>query len=1007
MNSFSRVCSYASFAAIVFFSACSKKEAPKIVLNEEQLHQTANSLHNISLYEGLELTKFAAEPQLINPTNIDVDSQGRVWVCEAYNYRPEMNLNPTKKEGDRIIILEDTNLDGKADKETVFYQGPEVNAPLGIAVLGNKAYVSQSPYLWVFTDTNGDLKADTKEILFQGIEGQQHDHGVHAVVFGPDGKLYFNMGNEGKTLFDKNGKIVKTIQGKEVSVKNFQQGLNIRCDLDGSHVEVLAHNSRNSFENAINAFGDVWQTDNDDDGNEATRIIYVMNGGNYGYFDELTRKYWKENRTNIEEKINERHWHQNDPGVIPNVLITGSGSPSGLLIYEGDLLPKEFHNRMIHCEPGHNVLRAYSMDPNKAGFKTTITNIALDSTDQWFRPADVCTAPDGSLFVADWYDPGVGGHEAGDQAKGRIYRLAPKGHQYKPQVADVSSVAGAIKALESPNQATFYLAYASLLKFGAEAEQALATVFQTHAKESVQARALWLLSKGKNAQKYLDLAIESKSANIQLAGLRASREVSNALTKAINTLQNSSNPQLLRECALLLPYIPKSQIPALWTALALKHQGNDRFYLEALGIAARGNETECFNNYIAKNPNPLATSGGQDIVWRTHTESSLPFLVEQVKQNTNNVSKNLRYFRAMEYIESNNKDAYLLELLKTKANNPFYIAVFNALNTKTVKYNPEAYQTLEKVVASMEPTDDYFALVNRFQVLSQKQRLYFLATKQQGSGGGMFASKSLLIMGNKNILEKGLKTEPDSTKMNILETLRWIGTKESVDILYKTALDKSQPNPVRKAATSYIGNMEAGHDLVFSALDSKRIPDQFVPAAVEGLGMSWKKSVRERARKYLKADVMANGKPLPPINELIHMEGSIAKGKETYKAYCSTCHKIGAEGMDYGPGLSNIGGKLTKEAIYSAIIHPNIGISFGYEGYDIELKDGTKLSGLVGSKTETDVSLRMVGGASQNIRTSTIKSMKKLDYSIMPSGLAQSMGTEELVNLVTYLKTLK
>ena len=142
----------------------------------------------------------ATEPMLKNPTNIDVDERGRVWVCEAYNYRPAINGNPINALGDRIMILEDNDGDGKTDTAKVFYQGPEINAPLGICVLGNKVIVSQSPYVWVFYDDNGDDKADRKEILFQGIGGEQHDHGVHAFTFGPDGKLYFNFGNEGQTV---------------------------------------------------------------------------------------------------------------------------------------------------------------------------------------------------------------------------------------------------------------------------------------------------------------------------------------------------------------------------------------------------------------------------------------------------------------------------------------------------------------------------------------------------------------------------------------------------------------------------------------------------------------------------------------------------------------------------------------------------------------------------------------------------------------------------------------
>jgi glucose/arabinose dehydrogenase len=142
-----------------------------------------NALKNLKVADGLRAQLFVSEPVISNPTNIDIDDKGRVWVCEAYNYRPAINGNPTKKEGDRILILEDTNGDGIADKNTVFYQGAEIESPLGIWVMGNKVIVSQSPYVWLFTDENNDGKADKKEVLLVShSEGKQHDHGMHAFV---------------------------------------------------------------------------------------------------------------------------------------------------------------------------------------------------------------------------------------------------------------------------------------------------------------------------------------------------------------------------------------------------------------------------------------------------------------------------------------------------------------------------------------------------------------------------------------------------------------------------------------------------------------------------------------------------------------------------------------------------------------------------------------------------------------------------------------------------------
>ena len=185
-------------------------------MSDDDKHDPKYAVGSLNVAPGLEATLFAAEPMLTNPTDIDVDARGRVWVCEAYNYRPAINGNPTRKEGDRIMILEDTNGDGKADVSKVFYQGPDIESPLGIWVQGNKVIVSDSPNVWVFTDENGDDKADKKELLFTGIGGEQHDHGMHTFVFGPDGKWYFNFGNEGGQLLDKDGKpVIDIATGKD------------------------------------------------------------------------------------------------------------------------------------------------------------------------------------------------------------------------------------------------------------------------------------------------------------------------------------------------------------------------------------------------------------------------------------------------------------------------------------------------------------------------------------------------------------------------------------------------------------------------------------------------------------------------------------------------------------------------------------------------------------------------------------------------------------------------
>ncbi|WP_373399793.1 hypothetical protein V8V91_09225 [Algoriphagus halophilus] len=165
------------FTSSKCYFSCSKSQKSELSdaqyaqLSEEEKRTSKHALDGIVVEDDrLELTLFASEPMMINPTNMDVDDRGRVWITEAYNYRSHLNpRNPTKEEGDRILILTDTNGDGVADESKVFYQGNDINAALGIAVLGEKVYVSVSPYVYVFTDADGDDVPEKKKFCLKEL----------------------------------------------------------------------------------------------------------------------------------------------------------------------------------------------------------------------------------------------------------------------------------------------------------------------------------------------------------------------------------------------------------------------------------------------------------------------------------------------------------------------------------------------------------------------------------------------------------------------------------------------------------------------------------------------------------------------------------------------------------------------------------------------------------------------------------------------------------------------
>ncbi|MBX2920880.1 MAG: c-type cytochrome [Chitinophagaceae bacterium] len=983
--------------------------ADTIILTEEQKRLPENALRGLVIADGLAVDVVATEPFLKNPTNIDVDERGRIWVTEAYNYRPkkESIINP---EGDRIIILEDTNGDGKTDTAKIFYQGPEMNAPLGVCVLGNRVLVSQSPYVWAFYDDDGDDKADRKEILFEGISGVQHDHGVHTFTFGPDGKLYFNFGNEGKTLKDKNGKTVLDQDGDEIGPKKYRQGMVFRCNPDGSQVECLGHNFRNNYEVAVDSYGAMWQSDNDDDGNKGVRINYVMDYGNYGFTDEMTGAGWSASRTNMEDSIPFRHWHLNDPGVVPNLLQTGSGSPTGMVIYEGTLLPGSFQNQMIHCEPGHNVVRSYPVTKDGAGYKAQIINIAENSKDKWFRPSDVCVAPDGSLIVSDWYDPGVGGHAMADKERGRIYRIAPSNAPYKVPSFDYTSPSGAMEALQNPNLAIRRHAWLALQEMGDQAVPELEKLGNnTSANPRMRARAFWVLVKMPGGAKYIDQAIKSNNADFRIMGLRAARQLNADVLGVVTKLVNDSDPQVRRECALAIRHNKAPEAAALWVQLALQYDGKDRWYLEALGIGADKQWDHFFEAYAQKKPDVAKTAEGRDIIWRARSRTTLPLLADLAMDETVDLKSRLRYFRAFDFNSDPLKTQLLLKMLEDNQakNVRLNVLLLHHLSPEDILKSAAARNALKLVLDSVYGSRSFLDLVTQYNLINEKPRLLKLVTDQPGGDMATDAMKLYLNYGGEKTV-KSILAGKDTLQSNQL--LRSMGNagNTAMEILKTVVTTPAYGLPKRLIAADQLGKNWVGMMHGMEMLRKKQIPEELVPAFVNGLVPDrTPQNILEEAATFLPGAVKNNlAKKAFDKNEVLALKGDVAKGKAVFATHCAICHQVKGEGIDFGPKLSEIGDKLPKEALMEAIVNPSAGISFGFENWEITTKDGNVLMGIISSKSESELELKYPGGKSEKVKLQDVKTQKKLPASVMPA-LHEAMSAQELADLLEYLSWLK
>ncbi len=971
-----------------------------------------NGLKGLNVASGLEVHSFATEPMLKNPTNIDVDERGRVWVTEAYNYRPANTGNPTNPLGDRIMILEDTNGDGKADTAKVFYQGPELNAPLGICVLGNKVIVSQSPYVWVFYDDNADDKADRKEVLFSGIGGEQHDHAVHAFTFGMDGKLYFNMGNEGKTLKDKNGKDVLDQDGDVIGPKKYKQGMIFRCNPDGSGVECLASNFRNPYEVAVDSYGNLWQSDNDDDGNKGVRINYVMPYGNYGYKDEMTGAGWQAARTNIEDSIPMRHWHLNDPGEVPNLLQTGAGSPTGMVYYEGNLLPAQFQNQMIHCDAGPNVVRAYPVTKNGAGYTATTVNVLKSETDQWFRPSDICVAPDGSLIIADWYDPGVGGHQAGDQTRGRIYRVAPSASKYTLPKLDYSTAEGAVAALQNPNLSVRYHAYNSLQQMGNKATIALEKSWNSSNNSHMRSRAFWCLVNmpTSNVRKYIQEAIASTDPDLRIIGIRAAKQLGIAVVETISQLVNDSDAQVRRECALALHHFKSAESAKLWATLAVQHDGKDRWYLEALGIGAAEQWDSFFETYLSSIKNPTETAASRDIVWRARTPAAVPFLAVLASDSTVSLKDRARYFRAFDFNQSPAKYALLLKMLDNNNQNELALnkMVINALDTSAIKNSLLAQKALTEVLASIYGTNQYVELVNKYELKSECNNLLKLTLQQPYKAVSKNAALLLLQLCGTQPIWTVLNSKELAQQKSLVEVLGLIGSTELVDMLQTILLSEKYSLTLKRYCATALGKSRNGETKVLQLLKNKKIESSLITDLATSIIQSRNEAVRKEAANYISTITKkAADKKIPTLASLASFKTNAIAGKKVFTNYCILCHQANEIGYDFGPNLSEIGSKLPKLSLLDAIVHPSAGIGFGYEGWDLATKDGGNFSGIITSKTDQDIEMKFPGGGKLNFKTKNIKSLTQMKQSMMTEGLYKQMSLQDMANLLEYLSGLK
>ncbi|MGH8018955.1 MAG: PVC-type heme-binding CxxCH protein, partial [Opitutaceae bacterium] len=436
-------------------------------------------------------------------------------------------------------------------------------------------------------------------------------------------------------------------------------------------------------EQTVTSFGDVFQNDNDDP--PACRTTFLLEYGNAGFFSRDGKRTWRADKR-PGQSIPTAEWRQEDPGTMPSGDVYGAGAPTGIVFHEGDALGEKWRGLLLSGESARNTVFGYLPKPDGAGFTlerfdflTSNREGQFAGTDilrgkvseelkTFFRPSDVAVGPDGAIYVSDWFDPRVGGHQdLDDGTTGAIYRIAPKGFRSRIPQLNLDTVEGQLSAVKSPAVNVRALGFTKLVEGGENSVDAVARLLDD-ANPYIRARGVWLLSRlGDQGLARIEKILTGAGADEQMrvAAFRALRRVNHRVLDHAARLATDPSLALRREVALAMRDVPLEAAREILLNLARSFDGKDRTYLEAWGIGCSGKEAEMYRALAALSPDadPVKWKPAfAQLVWRLTPEAAAPAFAARAGASSLSESERLAAVTALGFLESDAAPKTLLDL---------------------------------------------------------------------------------------------------------------------------------------------------------------------------------------------------------------------------------------------------------------------------------------------------------------------------------------------------------
>ena len=958
----------------------------------------AVELKAFTVADEFEINMFAADPLVVKPICMNFDERGRMFVATSTIYP---HLAPGDKPDDKIIVLEDTDHDGRADRSTVFADGLLI--PHSVIPGDGGVYVTQSTDVLFLKDTDGDGRADLRRTLLSGFGNADVHHMIHTARWGVDGNLYFNQ-----SIYINSS--VETPWG----VRRLQGSGIWSLNPASLKLDVVCRGMVNPWGHAFDRWGQSFATD----GAAGGGVHYVFPGAAYMTSNTL------------------RQLTPLNPGHV---------KACGLEVLSGRHIPPEWDGSLMTTDFLSNRVVRYQLSENGSGYASKQMPQVLKSSHRSFRPVDIKMGPDGAIYVADWYNPVIDHgevdfhHPLRDHKHGRIWRLTAKRRPLvTPPPLAGAPVEQLLATLKEPEGWTRDQARRLLRERGAEAvlpalKTWVAALDPADPKsEHHRLEALWVCQGLRAVDAgLLGSLLASRDHHVRAAAVRVLSQCHERLPDALTLLSAAvadEHPQVRLEGATALRQI--GTLPAANVALRALQKPLDANLDYALWLTARELQAawlpalnagqRVFDGNAQQLSFALSAIGSKD---------AMQPLAELVSGGKLAPGDRLTALETLaELGRPEQLQIVVAEVLKLHRTEPTAAErLLKALERSTDrKQMPPANAGLIVPLLESDHVPIQIAtaqLAGRWKITSSRETLARLAGKQDGDQRLIGeAARGLAMLGDQVSLAR-LAELADVKQPMILRcaaVIAWAGVDpaaaapQAVELLSKmTAADDAAP-----LVEAFLTRRNGPAQL------TRALQGQKLPAAVAGATIRLAESSGMRVEPLVTALRAASGpeadhaeaigeKPSEAVRAALLAEfeksGNAARGEVIFRRAdltCLRCHAIGGVGGSVGPDLAGLGGSAQPGHLLESLLEPSAKIKDGFQTVTVYRDDGTMVSGIAGVKAAGVQHLRDAQGVVQAIPLERIEEMALSAASLMPQGLVRTLRRQEMLDLLKFLSVL-